>query len=54
MNYQKMRNALMNYQLYTFFPLPSVRPINMDGISQFCTLILIKRQKCPQLIKNKK
>jgi hypothetical protein len=64
MNYQKMRDAPMNYQLdqkrasnyqfYTFCPIPSVRPVNMDEICQFWTLILIKRQKCPQLIKKNK
>jgi len=61
MNYQKMRDAPMNYQLgqnkgsnyqlFIFCPIPSVRPVNMDGICRFWTLILIKRQKCPQLIK---
>jgi hypothetical protein len=63
MNYQKMCDALMNYQLdqkrasnyqlYTFCLLLPVKPVNMDGICRFWTLILIKRQKCPQLIKKK-
>jgi hypothetical protein len=56
-----MRNAPTNYQLdqksiqlptLHILPIPSVRPVNMDGICWFWTLILIKRQKCPQLIKH--
>jgi hypothetical protein len=63
MNYQKMCDASINYQfdqkkafnyqLYTFCLIPSVRPVNMDGICWFWTLILIKRQKYSQLIKKK-